>query len=166
MIEIERRFLCRVVEPDVLRTASRRAEIRQGYITRGEPAVRIRARDGQYLLTIKAGRGRVRSEVEIGVDEETARALFELAGDRRLEKVRYVIDRWEIDIFRGPLEGLAIAEVELDAPDEPLPPAPPGIALLREVTDDPTFTNQHLAHLTPESARRLVGRLEECDGLG
>lgn len=160
MIEIERRFLCRVLEPDALQTAARRSEIRQGYLSRGEPAVRIRARDGQYLLTIKAGRGRVRREVEVPVDEEAARALFDIAGDRQLEKVRYVIDRWEIDVFRGPLEGLVIAEVELDTPDEPLPRTPPGITLIREVTDDPAFTNQHLASLTPESARRLVGKLE------
>lgn len=164
MIEIERRFLCRILRPDALRAASRRSEIRQGYLSDGEPAVRIRARDGEYLLTIKAGRGRVRREVEIAIDGEAGRALFDMAGDRRLEKVRYVIDRWEIDVFRGPLDGLVIAEVELDRPDEPLPPTPPGFDLLREVTEDATFTNQHLAHLTPDAARRLVREVMEGEG--
>ena len=164
MVEIERRFLCQIPEPDALRAASRRSEIRQGYLSGGEPAVRIRARDGAYLLTIKAGRGRVRREVEVEVDADAGEALFEMAGDRRLEKVRYVIGRWEIDVYRGPLDGLVLAEVELDAPDEPLPPVPAGVELLREVTDDATFTNQHLAHLAPEEARRLVREVTESDG--
>lgn len=161
MKEIERRFLCRVEQPDALRAASRRSEIRQGYITEGEPAVRIRARDGKYLLTIKAGRGLVRDEVEVVVDEESGKKLFEMTGDRQLEKVRYVIDRWEVDVFRGPLEGLVLAEVELRSPDERLPPAPAGIALLRDVTDDPRFTNQNLARLAPDAARDLVREVVE-----
>jgi adenylate cyclase len=156
MQEIERRFLCRVERPDALRAASGRSEIRQGYLTEGEPAVRVRARDGEYLLTIKAGRGLVRDEVEVVVDEESGEKLFEMAGDRQVEKVRYVIDRWEVDVFRGPLEGLVMAEVELRSPGEPLPSVPAGIALLRDVTDDPRFTNQNLARLAPDAARDLV----------
>lgn len=79
-----------------------------------------------------------------------------MAGDHRLEKVRYAVGRWEIDVYREKLAGLVLAEVELEHEDEPLPASPPWLELVREVTEDPAFTNQRLARLGPEEAARFV----------
>lgn len=156
MIEIERRFLCRVADEGVLRRARRASLIRQGYLTGGEPAVRIRERDGRHTLTVKAGRGRVRREVELPVEPEAGAELLAMAGERRLEKTRYELDRWEVDVFQGKLRGLVLAEIELEREDERLPEPPEGVVLLREVTEEGRFTNQNLAMLGAGEAARLV----------
>jgi CYTH domain-containing protein len=155
MIEIERRFLCLSLEDEALRHAER-TTIRQGYLTEGEPAVRIRQMGGAYLLTIKSGRGLKRHEIELPVEPAAGEALMAMVGERKLEKVRCRIGRWEIDLFQGKLHGLVLAEVELEHEEEPLPPPPPGVHLGREVTDERTFTNQHLAMLDDEAAHRLL----------
>lgn len=159
MLEIERRFLCEIVDDAALRRAARESRIRQGYLTEGDPAVRIRERDGAWVLAVKSGSGRVRREVEIGVEPAAAEVLLDIASERRLEKVRDVVGRWEIDRFAGKLAGLVIAEIELERADEPLPPAPEGVLLLREITDDVAYTNQRLAALSAEDAAELVGRV-------
>ena len=156
MVEIERRFLCRIVVAGALEGAGRRIMIRQGYLTRDAPAVRIRQKDGEYLLTIKSGAGRVRREVEVAVGPEEGEALMAMAGEHRLEKVRHAAGRWEVDVFGGKLAGLVLAEVELEREDEPLPPAPPWLELVREITDDAAFTNQRLAWLERGEAARFV----------
>lgn len=155
MIEIERRFLARVAGPAALRDAQA-SEIRQGYLSLDEPAVRIRRRGPGWVLTVKAGRGLVRREVEVEVSAEAGEALMEIAGAHVLEKTRHVLGRWEVDVFTGKLEGLVVAEAELRDADEPLPPAPAGIRLLREITDDGAWTNQRLAALDEVAARALV----------
>lgn len=153
MIEIERRFLASISDPDAL-PAPR--VLRQGYLTAGEPAVRVRDDGGRFVLTVKAGRGRVRREVEVDVPPAEGRALLEMAGERVLEKRRHHAGRWEVDVFHGKLQGLVIAEVELAHEDEALPPPPPGVVLLREVTDDVDFANQRLAALSDIDARRWI----------
>lgn len=155
MLEIERRYLVRLADPGVLPRPDR---IRQGYLTAGEPAVRVRERNGRWTLTVKAGRGVVRREVEVDVPTDRGAALFEMAGERTLEKERHVAGRWEIDVFRGKLDGLVLAEIELADEDEPVPPPPAGLELGREVTLEGEFTNQRLALLSTEAARRIVRR--------
>ena len=156
MMEIERRFLCRQVSPGAFEHAERRSIIRQGYLTVSDPAVRIRQQDDAFLLAVKSGEGLVRREVEFPVEPAVAHELMAIAGDRQVEKVRWRLGRWEIDVFRGKLEGLLIAEVELQSEDEPLPEPPPGITLVREITGERRFTNQCLAQLSTAEAARLV----------
>jgi CYTH domain-containing protein len=155
MIEIERRFLCRVIDDEALRCGPS-SRIRQGYLTDGDPAVRIRELDDEYILTIKTGRGIVRREVEVSTPPAQGRELMEIAGEHRAEKIRYRLGRWEIDLFEGKLSGLVLAEIELTRVDEALPPVPAGIELVREVTSERVFTNQRLAALGAEEARHLV----------
>ncbi len=155
MAEIERRFLARVEEPETLAAAPTQP-VEQGYLSGGDPAVRVRRYGGEWVLTVKSGRGLVRREVEAPLPAEAGAALLELAGERRLGKLRHRLGRWEIDVFQGRLAGLVLAEVELTAPDEPLPPPPAGVALLREVTEDGRFVNQVLAGLDPSAAAALV----------
>lgn len=162
MIEIERRFLCEVADPRVLDTAPA-SNLRQGYLTAEGPTVRVRKIADRYLMTIKVGTGIVRREVEFQIPTEAGRELLEITDELMIEKRRYYLGRWEIDIFKGDLEGLTIAEVELAATDEPLPDLPPGIILGREVTDDPRFTNQSLASLGPDSLTDLLNELGPDD---
>lgn len=90
------------------------------------------------------------------VDPAAGEALLQMAADRMVAKVRHRVGRWEIDVFGGSLEGLIAAEVELERPDEPLPRPPPGLRPGPEVTDEGRWTNQALAHLSPERARARV----------
>lgn len=156
MDEIERRYLCGAVETEVLAGADRVQRIRQGYLTQVGPAIRVRQKDDAFLMTVKSGTGLVRREVEWPIPTDVARQLFEIAGARRIAKTRYVLGRWEVDVFEGPLSGLVVAEIELVAPDEPVPSHPPGLVLLREVTEDPFLTNRWLAGLEPSEARAFA----------
>lgn len=164
MQEIERRFLGRIDDPELPGRAHEVWRIRQAYLGVAGPTVRIRQLNGEYILGIKTGDGLVRREVEVRVDGAAAAELFAMAGDVRLEKVRYRYARWEVDVFAGKLEGLVTAEVELVREDEPLPPPPPGLTLVREVTGDRRFTSHGLALLTeaeaPARVRAILRDLE------
>lgn len=155
MIEIERRFLCRRPDPRLLEEAPVR-RIAQGYLSSGSPTIRIRRQDEKFILTVKAGQGLVRREIEFPVPPGPGNELLDLAGDFRIEKLRYEFGRWELDCFQGKLAGLIMAEIELTRIDEPLPPVPAGIELFCEVTTVPGYTNAQLAHLDEEAARRFV----------
>lgn len=159
MLEIERRFICRVSNEDELRTAPS-SGIRQGYLTCSGPTVRIRRQDAAHIMTIKEGAGLVRREIEFPVPAGPGEELLEVAGDQIIEKRRYRIGRWEVDIFEGRLQGLVLAEVELTTETEPLPEVPGCIELIREVTEDRRFTNRALAALGDGEVRHLIERIE------
>jgi adenylate cyclase len=108
------------------------------------------------VLTCKSGQGIRRREVETIVPQDVAEALLEAAGSRIIEKTRWRLGRWELDRFAGALSGLTLLEIELDAVDEAVPAAPHGVLVLREVTDDNRFTNNHLASLTKAEQERIV----------
>jgi CYTH domain-containing protein len=148
-MEIERKFL---VESGPQGDPSETWEIVQGYLAladdRGGVEVRVRRADSQYWLTVKGGTGRTRAEVEIAIDREVFESLWQLTEGRRVTKTRHVIPLGgraiELDVFRGPLEGLRIAEVEF--PDEDSADAfePPGW-FGEEVTGDRRYLNETLA---------------------
>lgn len=158
-IEIERRFVARA-DPRLLRDAERIA-LRQGYLTvRDSTTVRIRQEGAHWVLAIKAPAGGIaRHEIEVGVPEADGRELLALASGGSVEKVRYLVDRWEIDVYEGRFAGLVIAEVELDREDEPLPPVPDGLDLVREVTREIGLSARGLAALDETRAHELVARL-------
>ena len=159
MKEIERQFLCRSVDRVVLDGADGVVRIRQGYLTSGQPAVRVRRKNDAWVLTVKTGGGLVREEVEVDVDPESGLSLMEMAGESWLEKTRYLIGPWELDIFEGKLHGLIVLELELPSEDAPTPPFPRGIDVNREVTGTAGYRNQVLAALPADEARALVDRL-------
>ena len=146
-LEIERKFLVR--GDDYKRQARSSSDIRQGYISSGRGrTVRVRQRDTQGFLTIKGpsidgGLSRYEFEKEITIDE--ARHLFELCEPGVVEKTRYLVDygghTFEVDEFHGDNDGLVMAEIELQAPDEPFD-RPPFLGM--EVTGDRRYYNSHL----------------------
>lgn len=144
-LEIERKFL---VHKDALPVAASVDKIRQTYLPcDGEISVRIRQVGARYLLTLKKGLSAgVRQEYETPVGAEMGEALFrDFPHPPPISKQRLMIPldghTWEVDVFDGDNTGLVLAEVELEAIDQPLTlPAWVG----PEVTHDPRFTNNAL----------------------
>ncbi len=163
--EIERRYLVRVTE-DLWSRLESGHHLRQGYVATGGSSIRIREGEPRgSVLTIKSGGGVRRREVEAVVPTNVADALFELAGDHVLEKVRFRMGPWELDRFLGPLEDLRLLEIELDAVDQPIPEPPEGVSVLREVTDDKRFTSNYLSGLPKADARAFVAAVyRETEG--
>lgn len=146
--EIERKFLV-VGEPDgdaVL--GSKR--LRQGYLAvDGAVEIRLRETDDITTMTVKAGRGLDRTEVEMQLDGADADDLWPHATPRSLEKVRSRVRlngelTAELDLYEGGLAGLRVVEVEfpdLESAEAFAPPAWFG----RELTGEPGWSNAELA---------------------
>lgn len=156
--EIERKFLLSALPGWLAECDSERIE--QGYLALEEDVeVRVRAAGGSRRLTVKRGGGRSREEVEIELDEEQFDALWPLTEGRRVAKRRYrrqVEDGvFEIDVYEGELEGMAVVEMEFDSEetaDRFRAPAWTG----DEVTGAPGYANRSLAvDGAPDGARRL-----------
>ena len=158
--EIERRYLVRV-DPALWSRLGAGHQYRQGYL-RGRTSVRVRFGEPRGpVLTCKSGSGVKRREVETVVPGDVAEALMEAAGKRVIEKTRWALGPWELDRFAGPLEGLTLLEIELEAVDDPVPSPPDGVRILREVTEDNRFTSNHLARMGKKEQKRFVIRAYE-----
>jgi len=148
-VEIERKFLVATPPGDLDRHPS--SAIEQGYlaIEPGGVEVRVRRRDGNAVLTAKAGTGRTRAEEEVAIDPDAFERLWPLTAGRRVEKVRHLIPAEggltiELDVYSGDLTGLVVAEVEF--PDEASADAfAPPAWLGADVTDDERYKNHRLA---------------------
>ena len=148
-MEIERKFLVAEL-PDL--KDSKAVEIEQGYLAladgEGGAEVRLRRKQADLLLTVKAGSGRMRAEEEIELDRERFESLWPLTAGRRLAKTRNLIPKGELQIeldrYREDLDGLLIAEVEF--PDEETADAfEPPEWFDEEVTGNKTYLNETLA---------------------
>ncbi len=146
--EIEKKFLLRSLPTG----AANGTKIRQGYLSVGDPEVRVRAKGKRFFLTGKSGAGFVRQEQEYEISKEIFDILWALTGNARIEKTRYEIVaddelKSEIDEFQtSRIERLFLAEVEL--PNElVVPEIPPAIAevIERDVTDEEAYKNKNLA---------------------
>lgn len=155
-VEIERKFL---VEDDAWHAAvTGRMRIRQAYLSRnGRASVRIRLiDDNAAMLAIKSadktgGPALLRSEFEYAVPVDDAMAMLDLRIGLVIDKIRHLIPAgngrtWEVDVFAGAHEGLVLAEIELESPDETVD-LPRWIG--REVTGDPRYGNLALAQSEP-----------------
>lgn len=158
-VEIERQFLLRDVPASAVAGAERVHRILQGYLTTIPPAVRVRRLDDRMLLTVKSGGTLMRDEVEIDVDRDVAARLFRMAGPRLIDKTRYVLGPWEIDVFHGRHAGVFVAEFEMRTPEDPLPDLPPGLEAVRELTHDRTFSNQILAQMDAPAVQAMLTSL-------
>ena len=124
-LEIERKFL---VAHDGWKTSvTRSARIRDGLISiLNGRKTRVRIIDGHATLTVKGEHMRsVRTEFEYAIPVSDAEEmLLTMCDDRVLGKTRYYASHggltWEIDVYEGLLEGVVMAEVELDREDRVL----------------------------------------------
>jgi CYTH domain-containing protein len=110
--------------------------------------VRVRTKGEKGYLTIKGKTtGITRAEFEYEIPLEHALELLTNFCDKTLSKERYTLTFkekiWEIDVFHGALEGLIVAEIELEDEAE-IFEKPEWI--LDEVSYDPRYYNSQLVN--------------------
>jgi len=146
--EIERKYL---VIPDLWEALAKPLGeyYRQGYIVHEiGKTVRVRATEKHGFITIKGKTDNpaIKSEFEYEIPITEAIELLNDFTENNIEKTRYKIDYqgkiWEIDIFYGDNEGLIVAEIELNSPEESFP-IPAWID--REVTHESKYFNANLS---------------------
>lgn len=144
-VEVERKFL---VKSEAWRAGAKACPIRQGYLCLGaDTTVRIRVAGRRAFITVKSKtEGMSRAEYEYDIPLDDAEAMLEgLCARPLIEKTRYSLMHagklWTVDVFGGDNEGLVVAEVELDCPDEKVA-LPPWVG--EEVTADPRYRNSSL----------------------
>lgn len=146
--EIERKFL---VTSDLYKRDSMESErIIQGFLNRHpERTVRIRVKNEKGFITVKGksfdgGVSRFEWEKEIPLEE--AETLLDLCEPGKIDKTRYLVKvgqhQYEVDEFYGENEGLVVAELELDSPDEAFE-KPSWLG--EEVTGKNEYYNSHLS---------------------
>ena len=145
--EVERKFL--VTHPPDTALLGPGVRLRQGYIAEeGDVQVRVRISAEGATLTVKAGRGLARTEVEVAIATEEAEDLWPHTRGRRLEKVRHRVPLGpvvaDVDVYAGTLQGLCTAEVEFASEEEARSFVAPGW-FGRDLTGEPGWDNASLA---------------------
>ena len=143
--EIERKFL---VAGDFRKEVSGASRIIQGFLSSAPGrTVRVRIRDDKGYLTVKGpAQGLTRFEWEKEIPADEARQLLALCEPGAIDKTRHLVPAadghvWEVDEFHGDNEGLVVAEIELEAEDEPFVRP---VWLGAEVTGDRRYYNSSL----------------------
>ncbi len=146
--EIERVFKVRRLPKDIEKYPSE--HIVQGYLAIDSTGaeVRLRKTGERYFETFKGGGRLQRRELEIELSREQFNTLWPGTEGRRIEKIRYQIQeagqKIELNVYRGNLAGLVLAEVEFPSSENSAAFKPPDW-LGEEVTDDVRYKNQTLA---------------------
>lgn len=153
MVETERRFL--VTNMDWVVKARRPMLIEQFYLSQ-DPLYRLRrvteGTTSKCIITTKTGR--VNGSC-IEVESDVTHVFYDAARksvinpSEIINKTRFHVavddfrgSMWEIDVFDGNLNGLIIAEIELDDINDPIY-IPPWIG--EEITEDHRYSNACLA---------------------
>lgn len=148
--EIERKF--KVINDSYSAMATKAYSISQCYLSTSKGAtVRIRIKDDRAYLTVKSvSKGATRDEWEYMIPVDDALEMMsrcDVSG--MIEKRRFIVPYdghlWEVDKFGGSLNGLVIAEIELDEENSEFA-LPPFIG--NEVTGDPRYFNSNLVELS------------------
>lgn len=146
MKEIERKYLIEREDLSFLQLIEGE-KIKQAYIqNENSRTVRVRTKGEKAFLTVKIGNESLsRDEFEYQIPVQDAVSMMEIMNLKVLTKIRYEIkfenNLWEVDVFEGKLDGLIIAEIELESEDESFNKP---IWLGREVTYDPSYLNAKL----------------------
>ncbi len=110
--------------------------------------MRLRRLGERPLLTVKRGHGLRRTEVEIEIGARGFAELWPLTEGRRVRKTRHHIraeaGEFDVDVYRGSLEGLITAEIEFDSEQLSQSFEPPEW-IGAEVTGEAGYANKNLA---------------------
>lgn len=96
----------------------------QGFLAKSKDiTIRIRIKNKHAFLTIKGKTvGITRSEFEYEIPVSDAEQMLSEFTEKVIRKNRYVIIHenrsWEVDVFEGQLEGLIMAELEVNSENE------------------------------------------------
>jgi len=153
--EIERKFL--IVNDGWKSSVVKTTRIRDGLVAifNGRKA-RVRIIGDHATIALKGQqKGLGRSEFEYPIPTSDAEEILRtMCDDRLLEKVRHYVPHagltWEIDVYDGILNGIVIAEVELDRADRKLQ-LPDWIG--KEITSDLRYSKFNLE----KAAKRRAG---------
>ena len=150
--EIEHKYL--VINNSFKEYATKSIAIYQGYLSKDkERTVRVRTANDLAFITVKGkniGDTRLEFEYPIPFDEAST-LLKQLCITPIIEKTRYIVEyngnTWEIDEFKGALEGLILAEIEIPSSEYKYD-IPPFIG--KNVTNDIRYYNSNLIDKIPE----------------
>lgn len=151
-VEIERKFL---LASEAWRSVVARSEhIRDGLIAvMDDRKTRVRIIGSRATLTVKTRRVEgSRFEFEYDIPLDDAELLMASCGGNAMSKLRHYVPQgpvtWEIDEYDGLLQGVVLAEVELQAVDQPLD-LPAWIG--REVTAQAPYRKLTMLHARQEA---------------
>ena len=157
--EIERKYLIRFPDRELLNSCSGKTEITQTYlVSRDGRTARVRKRglDGEYTYT-HTQKARIsdvkRIELEREISQEEYDRLLLDADPTRsvIHKTRYCLDyreqMFEIDVYPFWTDR-AIMEIELESEEQEIL-FPPAVQIITEVTSDKRYTNSSLARHVP-----------------
>ena len=120
-MEIERKFLIQAPLPNFIKSK----KIIQAYIFFTEQKeLRVRICDQVGTVAIKIDLGNMsREDFEFPISLSDALKLIDLGTIHPpIEKTRYIVFyegmRWEVDVFEGKNQGLILAEIELNSPEQ------------------------------------------------
>ena len=145
-LEIERKFL--IANPSWKNSIIRSIRIRDGLIAsnNGHKA-RVRISDAKANITLKSRRlGSTRTEFEYAIPYSDAEEILRTMCDGHvLDKTRHFVSHagatWYVDVYEGILNGVALAEIELDSADQKIE-LPDWIG--KEVTGDSSYRKVNL----------------------
>ena len=157
--EIERKYLIRFPDRELLNSCSGKTEITQTYLlSRDGRTARVRKRglDGEFTYT-HTQKTRIsdvkRIELEREISQEEYERLLQDADPTRsvIHKTRYCLDyreqMFEIDVYPFWTDR-AIMEIELESEEQEIL-FPPAVQIITEVTSDKRYTNSSLARHVP-----------------
>ncbi len=144
-MEIERKFLVQNL-PDLAHYPHKK--LIQGYISI-DPVIRIRQMEEDYFLTVKSQGHMIREEFELPITKEQYESLLCKLEYSPIEKIRYFIPLEnqliaELDVYKGPLEGLTTVEVEFSSSTTANTFEVPSW-FGKDITHDNRYKNNHLA---------------------
>ena len=156
-LEIEKRYLCRANEitsylnnTDISYIIQK---IEQFYlIAKPGETLRYRKQDNQYIKNSKKGSGLVRQESEKEVSKKEYKNAKAKNSGGVIKKIRYkfIIDGnlFELDIFKGKLESLAILEIEfkdVDSANSFIMPTALEPFIVKDITNENIYSNGALS---------------------
>ena len=145
-MEIERKFLVKKQLWEAFEKPSPNRIVQAYLLNSAEKTVRIRIKGTKGYLTIKGPtHGLSRAEFEYEIPLIDAEELISTFAEKVIEKFRYEISfknhLWEVDVFTGKLDGLYLAEIELNSEEEHFE-LPEWVG--EEVSTDPNYYNSNL----------------------